>query len=93
MERDITIRGSVTIVVDAVDMEQAEIESPALLKENPSIKAMLAARGRDSFKTIQSVCERNQHAVEYDFCEPLSQGRAAVTFTVRPKTFEELKNG
>ena len=92
MSQDIKIKGTVAVTVDAVDIDQAEIESPAILKESPCIKAMIAARGKESFISLRRVCERNNHTLEYENFQQLPLGRIEVFFTVRAKTAEELKD-
>lgn len=89
MAQDIHITGFVAIIVDAVDIEQTEIESPAVLKESPSIKAMLAARKKESFKAFNSACARWNHEVEYQDHQRLPLGRYEVLFSVRRKSPEE----
>lgn len=90
MSQDIKIRGTVSVIVDPVDIEQAEIESPAILKEFHSIKAMIAARGKDSFISMRRVLESNKHILEYDSFQELPFGRVEVFFNVRAKTAEEI---
>lgn len=90
MHKDIRIRGTVKIIVDAVDVEQAEIESPAILADSEPVRAMLAARRKESFKSFQNACERSNHVMEYSSCDGLNFGRYEVLFTIRRKRRDEI---
>lgn len=92
MSQNIKIKGTVCVIVDAVDIDQTEIESPAILRESMSVKAMVAARANSNFISMRRVCERNNHTLEYDDFKQLSLGRVEVSFTVRAKSADELKD-
>lgn len=55
------ISGEITVIVDAVDYEQIQLEKPDLCKGfAPGIIAMIAARNNEHFKSIERICQKLQ---------------------------------
>ncbi len=84
------IRGTITIAVDDVEIEQLTINSPELVRAMPDvIKASVAARHHEDFIKIWRICARNNTAIEYLQAER-HKDWWVVAFKIREKTKEEL---
>lgn len=91
MEKDdnIKLSGFVYCTVDAVDIEQAEIEHPGIADMQAFEKAFVAARAKEGVKRIERACAAGGQALYPDEWNILTGGKYQVTFIIRDMKPEE----
>lgn len=79
----IKIHGYITVLVDAVDIEQIAIEMPGIADDHIRTKAFAAAQEKEGFKSILRVMMQSGFTLDPDDYKYAGGGAIEVTFITR----------
>lgn len=83
------ITGDVSVVIDAVDVEQALMRNSVLAR--PVFNIIDAALAKETMQSLSRFCLRTKHTLEYLSANQVNGAEKwSVTFRIRPKTHNEM---
>lgn len=80
---DIIINGHVTVKVDAVDIEQVEINHPGIANDHTYIQVFTAAKEKESFMAINRTLMKSGYILVSDDYKYAGGGNFEVTFIAK----------